>query len=60
MNEIEPRRSNPAVFPKSRIICYVVVAISIMEIATSDFHHGNRYDYVAKTTCDVELENDIV
>jgi len=28
----------------------------------SDFHHGNpsRYDYVAKTTRDVELENDIV
>jgi len=24
----------------------------------SDFHHGIRYDYVAKTTRDVELEND--
>jgi len=35
MNEIEPRRSNPAVFPKIRNICYVVVAISIMEIATT-------------------------
>jgi len=35
MNVIEPRRSNPAVFPKIRNICYVVVAISIMEIATT-------------------------
>jgi len=35
MKEIEPRRSNPAVFPKIRNICYVVVAISIMEIATT-------------------------
>ena len=35
MIEIEPRRSNPAVFPKIRNICYVVVAISIMEIATT-------------------------
>ena len=34
MNEIEPRRSNPAVFPQICSICYVVVAISIMEIAT--------------------------
>ena len=35
MNEIEPTQSNPAVFPKIRNICYVVVAISIMEIATT-------------------------
>ena len=35
MNEIEPRRSNPAVFPKIRNICYVVVSISFMEIATT-------------------------
>jgi len=35
MNETEPTRSNPAVFPKIRNICYVVVAISIMEIATT-------------------------
>jgi len=35
MNEIEPRRSNLAVFPKIRNICYVVVAISIIEIATT-------------------------
>jgi len=35
MNEIEPRRFNPAVFPKIRNICYVVVAISIMKIATT-------------------------
>ena len=35
MNEIEPRRSNPAVFPQIRNICYVVWAISIMEIATT-------------------------
>jgi len=35
MNEMEPRRSNPAVFPKIRSICYVVVAISIVEIATT-------------------------
>jgi len=26
----------------------------------SDFHHGNRYDCVSKTTRDVEFENDIV
>ena len=35
MNEIEASRSNPAVFQKLRKICYVVVAISIMEIATT-------------------------
>jgi len=61
MKETEPTRSNPAVFPKNRNICYVVVAIYIMEFAShSDFHHGNRYHYVAKTTRDVELENDII
>ena len=35
MNEIKLRRSNPAVFRKIRNICYVVAAISIMEIATT-------------------------
>jgi len=35
MNQIELRRSNLAVFPKIRSIFYVVVAISIMEIATT-------------------------
>ena len=35
MKEIELRRLNPAVFPKIRKISYVVVAISIMEIATT-------------------------
>ena len=35
MNEIEPRRSNPAVCPQIRNICYVVLAISIIQIATT-------------------------